>query len=120
MSEKDISLPPYATDRGKKDEKDAHVLMHQDTDPEIAEGLILDEKGQLKQGLHQRHIQMIVGRCIIILSQRLTFIKGLGWDDRYRSVPRIRKSHLSIRAFRRLPWLLYRRYGCVLCSSRCW
>lgn len=61
MAERNITPPPYATGMGEKDEKDPRILASPDTDVEVGEG-VLEEKGQLRQGLHQRHIQMIVSR----------------------------------------------------------
>lgn len=59
MAERSVAPPPYVTGMGEKDEKALRVVTSPDTDVEIGRGL-LEEKGQLKQGLHQRHIQMIV------------------------------------------------------------
>ncbi|RDI78029.1 hypothetical protein Vi05172_g12012 [Venturia inaequalis] len=58
MAERSVAPPPYVTGMGEKDEKALRVVTSPDTDVEIGRGL-LEEKGQLKQGLHQRHIQMI-------------------------------------------------------------
>lgn len=48
---------------GKKDEKESRVVTSPvtspDTDVEVGMAVV-EEKEQLKQGLHQRHIQMIV------------------------------------------------------------
>lgn len=58
MAEGNVTPPPYATGMN---EKDVRVLNSPDTDIEVGE-TVLEEKGQLRQGLHQRHIQMIVSQ----------------------------------------------------------
>jgi len=76
MSEKEITLPPYATGMDEKDPQ----LMSQDADTEVGEGTF-EEKGQLKQGLHQRHIQMIVSCCMVnFLPKTRVLIRYRRWQ----------------------------------------
>lgn len=61
MAESNVTPASGVTGMREKDEKDFRSLTLPVTDVEVGDG-VLEEKGQLRQGLHQRHIQMIVSQ----------------------------------------------------------